>query len=77
MRLSATNHPISPENLDIKAVGINCIRQLRSKTMKAIVYVFVALLACTACKAYEVDLLTEEQWNRLVERNRKFTCGRN
>ncbi|KAM8715204.1 hypothetical protein ACLKA7_002278 [Drosophila subpalustris] len=38
--------------------------------MKAIVYIFVAVLACTACcRAYEVDLLTEEQWNRLVQRN--------
>ncbi|XP_034100883.1 uncharacterized protein LOC117565744 [Drosophila albomicans] len=34
--------------------------------MKAIVYVFVALLAYTA--AYEVDFLTEEQWNRFVEK---------
>ncbi|XP_030569891.1 uncharacterized protein LOC115769303 [Drosophila novamexicana] len=35
--------------------------------MKAFVYCFVTLLACAA--AYEVDLLTEEQWNRLIERN--------
>ncbi|EDW03224.1 uncharacterized protein LOC6562611 [Drosophila grimshawi] len=35
--------------------------------MKAIVYVFVTILACAA--AYEVDLLTEEQWNRLIEEN--------
>lgn len=81
MRLSTTNHPISPENLDIKAVAINYIRQLRSKTMKAIVYIFVALLALLACtghsEAYELDLLSEEQWNRLVERNRKFNFGIN
>ncbi|EDV31990.1 uncharacterized protein Dana_GF14264 [Drosophila ananassae] len=35
--------------------------------MKAIVCVFVALLACVA--AYDVELLTEDQWNQLVERN--------
>jgi len=75
MKLSTTNHLISPQNLDIKGVGINSIRQLYSKTMQSIVYIFVALFALTACKAYEVDFLTEEQWNRLVERNRKLTYG--
>ncbi|XP_016989622.1 uncharacterized protein LOC108051871 [Drosophila rhopaloa] len=35
--------------------------------MKAIACVFVALLACVA--AYDVELLSEEQWNQLVERN--------
>ncbi|XP_016938352.1 uncharacterized protein [Drosophila suzukii] len=35
--------------------------------MKAIVCVFVALLASVA--AYDVQLLSEEQWNQLVERN--------
>jgi len=39
--------------------------------MKAIVCVFVALLASVA--AYDVQLLSEEQWNQLVERNRKFS----
>jgi len=37
--------------------------------MKAIVCVFVTLLACVA--AYDVELLTEEQWDQLVARNRK------
>lgn len=37
--------------------------------MKAIVCVLVALLACVA--AYDVELLSEEQWDKLVERNRK------
>ncbi|EDV58622.1 uncharacterized protein LOC6540920 [Drosophila erecta] len=35
--------------------------------MKAFACVFVALLACVA--AYDVELLTEEQWDQLVERN--------
>ncbi|XP_030377316.1 uncharacterized protein LOC115626179 [Scaptodrosophila lebanonensis] len=35
--------------------------------MRAIVCVFVALLACAV--AYDVELLSEAEWNRLVERN--------
>ncbi|XP_068150857.1 uncharacterized protein [Drosophila tropicalis] len=35
--------------------------------MRAFVYVFVALFACVA--AYDVEFLSEEQWNRLVETN--------
>ncbi|XP_020810706.1 uncharacterized protein LOC110186011 [Drosophila serrata] len=35
--------------------------------MKAIVCVLVALLACVA--AYDVELLSEEQWDQLVDRN--------
>lgn len=40
--------------------------------MRAIVYVFVALLACSTSFAYDLELLTEEKWNELVENNRKF-----
>ncbi|BFF94113.1 uncharacterized protein DMAD_11825 [Drosophila madeirensis] len=35
--------------------------------MKAFAYIFVALLACVA--AYDVELLSEEEWDQLVERN--------
>ncbi|XP_022224992.2 uncharacterized protein LOC111075810 [Drosophila obscura] len=35
--------------------------------MKAFAYTFVALLACVA--AYDVELLSEQEWDRLVERN--------
>ncbi|SPP82527.1 uncharacterized protein LOC117584692 [Drosophila guanche] len=35
--------------------------------MKVFAYIFVALLACVA--AYDVELLSEEKWDQLVERN--------
>lgn len=40
--------------------------------MRSIVYVFVALLACGVSFGYDLELLTEDQWNELVENNRKL-----